>query len=73
MSPTGSPRPTFTWHFVEPFFFLWKKKKKKKNHLPVFTKQSFALKSEFLASLEKKSVSLTMPGSRFWVAADGWS
>lgn len=73
MSPTGSPRPTFTWHFVEPFFFLWEKKKKKKNHLPVFKKQSFALKSKFLASLEKKSVSLTMPGSRFWVAADGWS
>lgn len=25
MSPTGSPRPTFIWHFVEPFFFLKKR------------------------------------------------
>lgn len=52
-------------------------KKKKKNQLPVFKNQSFALKSEFLASLEKKirqshnAEALFLGGSR-WPGLNGW-
>lgn len=49
------------------------KKKKKRNWLPAFKNQIFPLKSRFLAPLEKISVSLTMLGPHFWVAADGWN
>lgn len=76
MSPIGSLRLTFIWHFCGAILFSLKKKKNN-NNLPVFKKQIFTLKSEFLASLEKKirqsdnAGFLFLGGSR-WLELNGW-